>query len=169
MRNHLIPFRLVALMLACAFVAAPVAAKDGEDNGRGHGKQREKAEKRRDKEQRQAGKRVDKERKGAGKRRVEDVRVGGYFSDQHRKLRARVLRATLLEGEPLSPGARKEEQRLHAARSGEKTGAGTAGAGRRHALSGAAAGASCNCRRRPTATATRAWATTSCWRATRTS
>ena len=82
MRTCLIPFRLLALTLAAALVAGPVLAKD-EGNGRGQGKQREKAEKRWDKDPKQADKR-NEERKRAEKRRVEDVPVGGYFSDQHR-------------------------------------------------------------------------------------
>ncbi|NKE67352.1 DUF1236 domain-containing protein [Ramlibacter sp. RBP-2] len=94
MRNFPTFPRLIALALACAFAAGPVLAKDkegdgpGQGQGRGQGKhaekQREKAEKRRDKEQKQADKRDDKERRHAGKRRVEDVPVGGYFSDRHR-------------------------------------------------------------------------------------
>lgn len=81
MRTCLIPIRLFALTLAAALVAGPVLAKDGEGNGRGQGhgqaKQREKAQKRADKEDRKAEKRAEK-------RRVEDVPVGGYFSDRHR-------------------------------------------------------------------------------------
>ncbi|MHB1122357.1 MAG: DUF1236 domain-containing protein [Ramlibacter sp.] len=82
MRNFPTLFRLIALTLASALVAGPVLAKDGEGNGRGQGqaKQREKAEKRADKEH----KRADKDRKQAAKRQVQDVPVGGYFSDQHR-------------------------------------------------------------------------------------
>lgn len=84
MRTCLIPYRFVALSLAAALVAGPAMAKDGEGNGRGQGKQaekqREKAEKRWDKEEKRAG----KERRHADKRRVEDVPVGGYFSDRHR-------------------------------------------------------------------------------------
>ena len=84
MRTCLIPFRLLALTVAAALLAGPLLAKDGEGNGRGQGtqaeKQRQKVEKRRDKEQKHA----DKEGRSAGKRRVEDVPVGGYFSDRHR-------------------------------------------------------------------------------------
>lgn len=88
MRTCLIPFRLFALTLAAALVAGPVLAKDGEGNGRGQGhgqdKQRAKAEKRADKEDRKAEKRAEKDRKHAAKRQVQEVPVGGYFSDQHR-------------------------------------------------------------------------------------
>ena len=95
MRNFPSLSRLITLTLAAALVAGPVLAKDKEGNGQGQGKQaqkadkqadkqREKAQKRWDKEQKHAEKRDDKDRKRAEKRRVEDVPVGGYFSDQHR-------------------------------------------------------------------------------------
>ena len=79
MRNFPTVPRLIALALAlaCALVAGPALAKDGD-------KQAQKAEKQADKQREKAQKREDKERKHAEKRRVEEVPVGGYFNDQHR-------------------------------------------------------------------------------------
>jgi len=77
MRNFPTVPRLIALALACALVAGPALAKDGD-------KQAQKAEKHADKQREKAQKGWDKERKHAEKRRVEDVPVGGYFSDRHR-------------------------------------------------------------------------------------
>lgn len=88
MRNFATLPRLIALVLASALAAGPALAKDKEGDGPGQGKhagkQREKAEKRWEKEQKHADKRADKDRKQAAKRQVQDVPVGGYFSDQHR-------------------------------------------------------------------------------------
>lgn len=108
MRTCLIPFRLFALTVAAALIAGPVLAKDGEGNGRGQGKQREKAEKRWDKEQKLADKRDDKERKRVEKRRVEDVPVGGYFSDRHRSYARQYYTERYSKAKSCPPGLAKK-------------------------------------------------------------
>jgi Ni/Co efflux regulator RcnB len=72
MRNSIHVSRLVAFAISALFVAGPVFAKDHDGNGqgRGHG---QKAE-------------AKAEKHGGGKREREEVRMGGYFNDQHREV-----------------------------------------------------------------------------------
>lgn len=84
MRNFTIPTRLAVLAFASVLMAGPVAAKDDDGEGHGQGRHAEKAHKHAEKQREKAEKRREKEERHAGKRQVQDLPVGGYFSDQHR-------------------------------------------------------------------------------------
>ena len=73
MRNPIPVSRLVALAISALLIGGPALAKDhdGEQHGRGHGHA-----------QKDEG---PSQTRGAGKQRREDVRIGGYFNDQHRE------------------------------------------------------------------------------------
>ena len=115
MRNFATLPRLIALMLASALIAAPTLAKDNDGDDHGHGKhaekaakhaekQREKAEKRWDKEQKHA----DKDRQRAEKRRVEDLPVGGYFSDRDRSYAREYYTERYSKAKACPPGLAKK-------------------------------------------------------------
>ncbi len=115
--------RLMALVLASALVAGPTLAKgndgDGPGQGQGQGKraekaaksaetQREKADKRSEKRQQQADQGAGKERQRAEKRRVEDVPVGGYFSDRHRSFAREYYSERYSKAKSCPPGLAKK-------------------------------------------------------------
>jgi Ni/Co efflux regulator RcnB len=86
--------RLVAIVLAAVFALSPAFSGQGEGHGNKHGDKAEKhAAKHGDKAEKHAaeqaekhaGKHEEKAEKHAGKRQREDVKVGAYFSDQHRE------------------------------------------------------------------------------------
>jgi len=78
--------RIAAVMLACAFAAAPAAAKDKEDKA--WDKEHKHAEKRAEKAERKADKHAEKhadKHAGKGGKHDDKVRHGGYFKDEHRE------------------------------------------------------------------------------------
>ncbi len=98
-RFNLIP-RIAALAIASAFIAVPVFAKD-KDNGKGHDKQEEKAEKHEYKEQRKAQKHADK-------RERKEIRQGAYFNDQHRTYVHQYYTTQYGDGRRCPPGLAKK-------------------------------------------------------------
>jgi Ni/Co efflux regulator RcnB len=74
--------RLLAVVIAALFAAAPALAGPGEGHGNKH---EDKAEKHAEKQADKAEKRAEKAEKHAGKREREDVKVGAYFDDRHRE------------------------------------------------------------------------------------
>lgn len=108
MRNFPTLPRLIALTLASALIGGPVLAKDKEGDGQGQGKRTEKAGKHAEKQREKAEKRQDKERKHAEKRRVEDVPVGGYFSDRHRSYAREYYTERYSKAKACPPGLAKK-------------------------------------------------------------
>lgn len=88
--------RLLALALASILTAAPAFAKGGDEHGKGHGKDKHEQQ-----EQKQ------QERHGAD-RRVEDVRVGGYFNDEHRNAVRHYYSEQYGSGKACPPGLAKK-------------------------------------------------------------
>ncbi|MDB5890491.1 MAG: hypothetical protein JWP47_1322 [Polaromonas sp.] len=97
--------RLVAIAIACVFIAGPSLAKNDNDNdehnGKGHGKH---GEKHHAKDERKAEKHYAKEQKKALKRQREEIRQGAYFNDQQRVLARTYYVQTYGDGNKCPPG-----------------------------------------------------------------
>jgi Ni/Co efflux regulator RcnB len=116
-------WRILALVVAAMFAAAPPVLADKGDKSDKHAqKQLEKAEKHADKraekadkharkDAEKAGKHAEKDRKHAAKRDKhdrEEVRVGAYFNDQHREHARRYYTQHYGDGRRCPPGLAKK-------------------------------------------------------------
>lgn len=112
MRNFPTPSRLFVLAFAAALMAGPALPKDKDDEGpgRGHGraKQAEKADKHAEKQREKAERHSQKDQKHAEKRKVQDLPVGGYFSDQHRSHAREYYTQHYSRGKSCPPGLAKK-------------------------------------------------------------
>jgi Ni/Co efflux regulator RcnB len=86
--------RLLALALVSILAASPAFAKGGDEHGNGHGRGHDK-----DKHEQQ---------ERHGDRRVEDVRVGGYFNDEHRNAVRHYYSERYGQGKACPPGLAKK-------------------------------------------------------------
>jgi Ni/Co efflux regulator RcnB len=108
-------WRILTLVVAAMFAAAPVLADKGDKSDKHAQKQQEKAEKHADKRAEKAGKQArknaEKAEKHAAKRdkhEREAVRVGAYFNDQHREYARRYYTEHYGDGRRCPPGLAKK-------------------------------------------------------------
>jgi Ni/Co efflux regulator RcnB len=115
-------WRILSLVVAAMFAAAPVLAERGDKSDKHAEKQLEKAEKHAEKRAEKAdkhaqkaaeksGKHADKERKHAARRdehERENVRIGAYFNDEHREYARRYYTQHYGDGRRCPPGLAKK-------------------------------------------------------------
>ena len=94
MKNLTTTSRLLALALASMLAAAPAFAKGGDEHGNGHGKGH--------------GKDKHEQQERRGEQRVADVRIGGYFNDDHRSAVRRYYSDRYGHGKACPPGLAKK-------------------------------------------------------------
>lgn len=105
--------RALALVMTAALVAGPALAKKDDDDGHGKGKHEQKQEKHENKQAEKSRNKDDKkwakeEKKHAKHHDREDVKVGAYFNDEHRRAVRTYYTQTYSEGRNCPPGLAKK-------------------------------------------------------------